>query len=33
MAVEHAFRLSRGGGAPYGREVYASALPFETFRA
>jgi hypothetical protein len=28
MVVEHAFRLSRGGRAPYPAEAYAEALPF-----
>ncbi len=28
MAVEHAFRLSRGGDAPYAAEAYARCLPF-----
>lgn len=29
MAVEHAFRLSRGGSAPHPREAYAGLFPFE----
>lgn len=28
MAVEHAFRLSRGGKAPYALAAYAELLPF-----
>lgn len=28
MVVEHAFRLSRGGHAPYPEVAYAAALPF-----